>query len=760
MNTIAHTKLAASQRLSSSVLVAIFCATIFLSASLLFSVQPLIAKIVLPLLGGSSGVWNTAMVFFQALLLGGYIYAWAISKWLPLRFQIPIHAVVTALGFAFLPLAVSQNWAPAAGAMPTLSILFLFLMSVGMPFFALSANAPLLQQWFSKTDHKDAEDPYWLYAFSNVGSLLILCAYPFVIEPHLALKTQTHLWMYGYWGLAALILIAGFSATRRMASAPHMQSEETVPATPFRAREALIWIGLAFIPSSLMLGVTTFVTNSIAAVPFLWIVPLALYLLTFVIVFARTPIVSAKKLAKCNPYVAIAALWACTPFAPKVLAIPVLISAVFVISLYMHAALVERRPEAARLTQFYIFMSLGGVLGGVFNALLAPLMFTGITEFSLILLVAGLVLAKGQTFTLPRLSQLNLAILFGLLSVCLAAVLLKFGGSAILAVALIIGGAFLAIAKLEPRWSLRLLLTSAVALFLIQGPWSGTSYIFKDRSFYSTLKVKAVGEGDQEVHKFIHGDTVHNVQLRAPELQAVPLSYYAFGNSFDKAVIAARTDRQNLRSAVIGLGAGAMACQEQAGETWTYFEIDPVVVDMARNPEYFSYLSRCAPNADVRIGDARLTIQDLADQSQDLIMIDAFTSNVIPAHLVTREAISIYRSKLAPGGVMFFHTSNRLMDISSVVAVTAEAEGLSHRVIYMKDFVDHPHADHINPSLGMLGGDEARLQEITTDPAWGHIQPAARVEPWTDDYASVFQALMAEQFEEREIIAREGSNPN
>jgi len=758
MNTITHSKLATGRGISSHVLVAIFCATIFLSATLLFSVQPLIAKIVLPLLGGSSGVWNTAMVFFQALLLGGYIYAWALSKWLPLRFQIPVHATITALGFAFLPLAVSQSWVPSAGAMPTFSILLLFLMSVGMPFFALSANAPLLQRWFSTTDHKDAGDPYWLYAFSNVGSLLILCAYPFVIEPHLALKTQTHLWMYGYWGLAAFILMAGFSAMRRMNSNSHIQTDKVTPSTSLTLREALMWIGLAFIPSSLMLGVTTFVTNSIAAVPFLWIAPLALYLLTFVIVFARRPIVTSSRLAKYNPFIVIAALLSCMAFTPKIVAIPVLIAAVFLISLYMHAYLVETRPEASRLTQFYIFMSLGGVLGGVFNALVAPVLFTGIAEFSLILLVSGLVLTSGQSFKLPRLTQLNHAILYVLLSLCVAAVLLKFGVPAILALALIFVGVFAAISKLEPRWSLRLLLTSAVAMFMLQGPWSGTDYVFKDRSFYSTLKIKSVGQGDDELHKFIHGDTVHNVQLRAPHLQAVPLSYYAFGNSFDKAVIAARSDRENLSAAVIGLGAGAMACQEQVGETWTYFEIDPVVVDMAKNPEFFSYLSECAPNSDIRIGDARLTIQDLPDQSQDIVIIDAFTSNVIPAHLVTREAMKIYRSKLALGGVMFFHTSNRLMDVSSVVAVTAQAEGLSHRLIYMKDFADHPHAEHINGSLGLLVGDEARLKEITRDPAWGHIKPAPRVEPWTDDYASVFQALMAEQFEEREIIASEEAN--
>jgi len=384
---------------SSWALVSVFTLSIFLSATLLFSVQPLFAKLVLPLLGGSSSVWNTAMVFFQGTLLGGYIYAHLISKYLNLPLQIFFHTVILSLGLFFLPLAIASGWTPPEGGAQAYWLIALFAVSVGMPFFAISANAPLLQRWFSRTSHKDADDPYFLYAASNAGSLLSLCLYPIVFEPLLRLQAQTELWTKGYWALIAVILAAGIFAALHQKTQSVLVEKTATSASKVTYKQRLFWVFLAFIPSSLMLGVTSHMANNIASAPFLWIIPLALYLLTFVIVFAKKPIVTPKQLAKLFPWVILVAL-----IAGFVLKLFVLVSiglsliCYFIIALFCHGRLVEARPDVSNLTEFYIWISFGGVLGGVFNALVAPAIFSNVYEYLIILIAAQFAVpAKTQT---------------------------------------------------------------------------------------------------------------------------------------------------------------------------------------------------------------------------------------------------------------------------------------------------------------------------------------------------------------------------
>ena len=664
-------------------LAVVFTATIFLSATLLFSVQPMFTKLILPLLGGSPNVWNTAMVFFQAMLLGGYVYAHLSSKYLPLRWQLASHVAITAMGLFFLPLAIGAGVTPPESDMPTLWLLGLFAATVGLPFFALSANAPLLQSWFSRTSHKDAQDPYFLYAASNAGSLIILLSYPFLIEPVLALGAQTGLWALGYGLLIAALLASGVHALRRPALAKPAEraAERPEDAAPIARSRIAMWTLLAFIPSSLMLGVTTFVSTNLASSPLLWIIPLSLYLLTFVIVFAKRSPVKASMMAPFMPWVALAGVLCVTVLSlPPVLTVTGSLGSVFLLSLYFHARLVEDRPEASHLTLFYIIMSVGGVLGGIFNALVAPLLFVDVLEF-------GVVLLLGLLLSLPRGGEArNVKAMAGMGTGLV--VLFVFGGSlglsnlfmTLIAAAML----FLLLSEAGYRVSGRLLFAGAAGWFTLQAVTISPLVVMKDRSFFSALTVTEGESNLGETHKFLHGDTLHGLQVRTDAHRRTPTAYYIPTGSFDLVIQATRAVTGGpIRMSMVGLGAGATACYEQAGDDWTYFEIDPAVVSMARDPRYFSFIADCAPEANILIGDARQRLNDVAAGSQDIVMIDAFSSNAIPAHLITREALALYRSRLADPeeGLVFFHTSNRYADVASVAARLAEDAGLSWRYI-------------------------------------------------------------------------------
>lgn len=748
-------------------LAVIFTATIFLSATLLFSVQPMFTKLILPLLGGASNVWNTAMVFFQAMLLGGYIYAHLVSKYLPVKAQIAVHAVVTASGFLFLPLAVPAGIVLPESGMPTFWLLGLFGITVGLPFFALSANAPLLQRWFSLTDHRDADDPYFLYSASNAASLIILCSYPFIIEPNTRLGGQTLSWAVGYAALLVMLLMTAFVLTRRLAPVAKTGESQSKPIEASWKQKAF-WIFLAFIPSSLMLGVTSYMTNNIASTPFLWIMPLALYLLTFVIVFARKPLVSAKGLSKLFPWVVIAGFLLIAPnypmevagfnfntSPPPILKIPLLLTVYFLISLYCHAILVEKRPAASGLTEFYILMSLGGVLGGVFNALIAPVIFNAVYEF--ILVLALVLFLRPTGIEMPKSGEKSWQLFFiGLAAAAINAKLLMSSGSQLPLVIFITVG-IIAIASMRFDFSrfIKLGMLAILAVVAIVFDLLGSDSLYKDRSFYSLLAVQATEGEHGTIHKFVHGDTSHNYQLRDPALQKVPTSYYVEGGSIHVSIEALREKLGgNIDVAVVGLGAGAMVCYEQPGDNWIYFEIDPAVVDLARNTEYFSYIESCAPNADIRIGDARQKLNDVPEKALDMIVIDAFSSNSIPAHLVTREALALYQSRMTADGLVFFHTSNKMLDVTSVVARLAEDAGLTARYVDLAEFPGNPYAAYGARATGILMGPDAIMQSVTSgDDRFLEWTSSRHVKVWTDDYSSVVGTLLAQTLKDAKATA-------
>jgi spermidine synthase len=738
---------------SAGQLVLVFTISIFLSATLLFSVQPMFSKLVLPLLGGSSNVWNTAMVFFQSMLLLGYVYAHLISKYFTLLNQVLIHVTLLLVGLVFLPLSIAQDWVVPTTGTPIFWLLGLFSVSIGVPFFAISANAPLFQSWFSKTDHKQASDPYFLYAASNAGSLLTLCAYPVVIEPNFLLETQTSSWTIGYAILIACILLCGAFALLNKAetqkdlskTASVKASHSTLSPKPIALKTALFWVFLAFIPSSLMLGVTSYMTNNIASAPFLWIIPLALYLLTFVIVFARKPIVKFNQLQWLFPTVLIVAIFfPIVKSVPHIISILVTLSIYFLVTLYCHSRLVESRPHAETLTQFYILMSLGGVLGGIFNALLAPMIFNDIYEYLIVLWLAGCVMAfdKGG-FKMPSKQSLAFIAAYWIAGVTTILTVLKMVENSYLVVlVLVVSFGFLIMKRLKNSADSVLFHCSALIVLVFMS--LSSEYVYKERSFYSTIKINTEVKDGVKAHGFLHGDTIHNYQLLDEAHATVPLAYYAEGNTFDQVVDAVRVQKPTMDIAVIGLGAGAMACFEQPGDNWTYFEIDPAVVKMAKNPSLFSYLDRCSPNADIRIGDARMAIQDLAKGSQDVIIVDAFSSDSIPVHLVTREALAIYRDYLKEDGVIFFHTSNRVMDVSSVVARLADDIGWDKQIVSVKALDSHPFKAFVNSSTGVIIGPKQVMASLTKDKAdWHEFEAHELVKLWTDDYSSILGPIRA-----------------
>ena len=733
-----------------AVLVITFILSIFLSAVLLFSVQPMFTKLTLPLLGGASNVWNTAMVFFQGTLLAGYIYAHILSKYLPFKFQIGMHVLVMALGLFFLPLTLALGWEPASESAHALWLIALYAVSIGIPFFAISANAPLLQRWFSYTRHPQAEDPYFLYAASNAGSLLSLCLYPFIIEPLFQLQEQTAFWSYGYLLLIGFLIASGSVAlVNRSAGLKGLAASSDIHISR-KPKKRLLWIGLAFIPSSLMLGVTSHMTNNIASVPLLWIVPLSLYLLTFVIVFARKPMVSTIQLKRFFPFIPIIAIIAGFALKPWILiSIGLSLVCYFIIALLCHSRMVDERPPPEYLTEFFICMSLGGVLGGIFNALVAPLIFSGTYEYLVVLLLVGL--AVPQDTAKQKQRAKNVAII----AMSIFAAYIAFNHLSLLAVDPIITAlcsgfilllGFFAVQRNIPRALINSVAFASVFTVVvpIMSQNAGFKTIYQDRSFFGVIRVKMIETENGTLHNFVHGDTVHNFQLQTSEFKRTPLAYHGVGNAMESALSIARNRRSNLKVAVIGLGAGAMACYERSGDNWVYFEIDPAVVKMAQDPGLFSYMSECSFKNDVRIGDARQEIVKLQANSQDLIIIDAFSSDAVPTHLLTREALVLYIYKLKPDGFIFFHTSNRFMDVSSVVVRLAKDAGWESRYIYKGNFQDQPLEIYYKPSLGVLVARKQILEDATREnPDWSRLEPSKHVELWTDDYSPIIGTIIS-----------------
>jgi hypothetical protein len=734
---------------------ALFASTTFLSAFLLFAIQPLFAKMVLPVLGGSSSVWAVALLFFQAALLAGYGYAHLLMRHIPFGSTGFVHLGIALLALIALPVGLPDAWREPPAGDPYLWQLGLFTVAVGLPFLAVAANAPLLQAWFARSGHPHAQDPYFLYGASNLGSLIALLGYPFVLEPALGLTALSR-----YWALLYIVLIvaigACFAYVRRRALVPQAATVDATLDGPPPWRDRLAWCGLALVPAALLTAFTTHIATDIASAPLLWVLPLALYLSTFVLAFqSRLPLPMWLLLPVQLTAVIFALLelaqtkhdkWALTAAAG--------VAAFFLAALVAHRTLYLTRPRARYLTEFYLWMSFGGVLGGLFSELIAPRIFSEVFEYPLLI---ALSLACRPGVFGPSLSakkELAWAIAIyaaGMLiiwqgPIVASSYLYTFSGwGTTPVIALLFAVAAVALWGHGARQLTAVMMIFATVTMLPSSVKRGQA----QRSYYGVYRVNLSSEGDFNV--LTHGTTLHGAQrLRGPDGRIVtdttPGTYYYPGSPMAAAVqiTQARLDAEGElgRFGIVGLGAGSLSCYARKHEAWRFFEIDPVVVDIASKSNHFTFVANCQPKLDVVIGDARLTLAKEPDKSFDLIIVDAFTSDAIPVHLMTAEALQLYAHKLKEGGVVVLHISNRYLDLDSVLGATLPLVPELKGLIVSDDKADGSYAQNTS-TIAVFAKDA-----LTLDPYRALVGAqdfhAGGLSPWTDDASDILGPFLSQ----------------
>jgi spermidine synthase len=742
----------------------LFAFTLFVSAALLFTVQLMFARMVLPLLGGAPSVWNTCMVFFQATLLLGYVYADMIASRVKPRRMAPFHLLLLLAMAAFLPVGLKAGLQPPAQSNPIPWLLGLMAMTVGPPFLAVSTSSSVLQKWFSTTRHSAARDPYFLYAASNLGSFFGLAGYILLVEPNLTLREQSRWWAAGYALLLLLTAACALYAVRqerRDDVAPDVSAaDHPAPRKSAQAR----WVLLAAIPSSLMLGITTFISTDIASVPLLWALPLGLYLLTFIMAFARTRLVPQRLLVAVMPLLMSWLILTLTIGRVELKwLLTVHLGVFFALSLALHQRLADERPPARRLTRFYLFVALGGVLGGAFNSLLAPVLFRSVVEYRITLVAACLLLpayplnirlrrgearpAEGSVARL--LATYALLPLFIWLVMTYAPTVFK--RLALPPTSPVVWIAMAAVMLLSATFVLKPYLyglgVAAMLLGLALNPLKRDNTLYAERTFFGVVRV--LHNARKSRVELMHGTTLHGAQSLIKGREDAATTYYHPTGPVGQTILAMMQEKRLRDVGVIGLGAGTLASYARPGQTYTYYEIDPAVVRVATSPELnaFTFVTRArerGARVNIIVGDARLRLADAPNNAYDLIVVDAFSSDSIPVHLVSREALRLYLDKLRPDGIIAFHVSNRYLNLSPIIIRLAHDAGVSWR----------SQADNarLAPVPGKAWDKEISRWVIVarTDRAFGALgrdirwtkpdpDPTRRV--WTDDYASILDAL-------------------
>lgn len=750
-----------SKARSHALTVGIYTAAVFLSALLLFGVQPMFTRMVLPQLGGSPSVWSVAMVFFQTMLLAGYAYAHVLAD-LPNRYaQVAVHILLLVVAAFTLPLGIAQGLgAPPSGDLAALWLLGLFALSIGLPFLALSASNPLLQAWFARTSHQSAHDPYFLYAASNIGSFLGLLAYPVLFEPAFTLKSQNRLWSIGFILLIALIVTCAFIMLRlpRRTGTRRTQKSSAKLKWPVVCR----WIFVSAVPSGLLVAVTAYISTDVAAAPLLWVIPLSLYLLTWVLVFQRRLLIPHHIALLLQPFAVavIVALLFYSTWVPLFLNLGGHLLAFFIIALAGHGELARTRPPARQLTTFYLALSFGGMVGGLFAGLVAPYAFSWVAEYPILATLAVLCRPFRQStwkpldrwlwpLSLERWSYLNS---WFWPAATAAAILILIPGlkstpanddELFLTVVVI---SLVTISVIIFRDPPKSAFAVAIALAAIRiypgGEYQGETL----RSFFGVHKIYETDDGRFRVLK--HGSTIHGAQVIADEDgepvsgRPEPITYYHEKSPMNQVIQAVRSRKEApLRAAVIGLGAGTLACHIEPDEVWRFFEIDPTVIEIARDPQRFSYLSSCAPNLPIVLGDARLTLAHELDHAYDLIIVDAYSSDAIPVHLATAEAMALYKSKLAPHGIVLMHISNRHLELKSVVRGIAAANGFKTWIWSNPDEAADDANYIFTSEVAITAEDPEDIGELKWNTFWVLSPPDPSVRTWTDDYSNIAGAL-------------------
>ncbi len=723
--------------------VLLFVGTLFISATLMFVLQPLFGKLLLPMLGGSPAVWNTCMVFYQTVLFLGYLYAHFLSSKCNPQRQILIHGVVVAISLVALPVALPESITPPTDSNPTFWLIWVLFQAVGLPFFIVSTTSPLLQKWFAGLGHHSSEDPYYLYAASNAGSMLALLSYPFLIEPNIGLLEQRSVWSFAYGGLALLIVGCAFFLWRHQQVETSDNEVETEEPEELSVLTQLHWLTLAFVPSSLLLGLTNFISTDIASAPLLWIIPLTLYLITFILVFSKWADKIHPAMVSLQPIVLlpfIAYSFVDPAALPFWLNLILHLIAFFLAVMVCHGELAKRRPHTKHLTQFYLIMSFAGMLGGMFNTFVAPFVFNAVYEYP-IMIVAALFLRPGF-----RSQKIGFQALFPILLLCLGLTVYLMSDN--LSQALIYGAtnALILLAGLSYAFRSRpvsLALLTGVILFFtlgIQNLISNTLY--QERSFFGVLSVREnvlMDENNkpEKYHELFHGTTKHGAQRLATHLETTPLTYYSRPGPMGQFFKIFDSQSEKWEIGTVGLGAGALACYAKQQQHWIQYEIDPLVIDIAKNPKYFTYLKHCSKNSTFKVGDARLSLTKEKDQKFDLLIMDAFSSDSVPTHLLTREAIELYFTKLKPNGILAFHITNRHLDIKKVIADHTNHFKLSALIQEFKPKKEVPLV--IATDWVVMAKQAETLAPLRQSQLgnWKKLPLFFDMKPWTDDFTNI-----------------------
>jgi hypothetical protein len=727
----------------------IFALTLFCSASLMFVLQPMFGKALLPLLGGSASVWNTCMVFYQSILFIGYLYAHLLSTRLGYHKHLLLHASLLFISLSFLPIGISESIHPPTSENPSLWLLSTLFGAIGLPFFILSTTSPLLQKWFSRIGHKTSHDPYYLSIASNSGSLIALLSYPFLLEPAIGISLQQQYWSIGFLLLCSLIAVCMMKLKRQhFQTVVVAETSATISTRKPKLKLQLYWLLLSFVPSSLLLGTTNFISIDIATVPLLWVIPLALYLLTFILVFSKYSTAIHKRLLIIQP-------WVVTPFliyyfSPQKLSyfslelfIHLLIF--FISTMICHGELAKKRPSTHYLTQYYLIMSLGGMLGGIFNSFVAPFIFSSIYEYPL-MIVSALLLnpihKRIRLYVKQHHAQIITCTYMAAFSIILYRNINQFSQNTLLLTATL---TFFGVIYFFYRNKALYFPLFGFLIVSCATPekQEGNQLMLQSRNFYGVLSVKKksnvhTGFKNETLHEIYSGTTKHGLQLVSDlSQQCTPFGYYSPQGPLGSIFSSYNELNNNWKIGVVGLGAGEMAGYAKDTQTWTFFELNPAVVDIATNTQYFTYLAECISDFDIQIGDARKTLE-FNQQQLDLLVIDAFTSDSIPTHLLTKEAIDLYFSRLHKNGLLVFHISNRYLDLKKVLANHAEKLGLTLLLQEYRPVQTAPLA--YRSDWAVLSRHQEALEPLTggkSQNSWKAVLNNTNMLSWTDDFTSI-----------------------
>lgn len=724
-------------------LIFLFAGTLFISATLMFTVQPMFGKILLPLLGGTPAVWNTCMVFYQMMLFLGYLYAHCLTQRLAHQRQLLVHTVILLVSISALPVALPEVVSPPTDSNPTLWLIWILFLAIGLPFFVVSTTAPLLQKWFAGIGHHSSHDPYFLYAASNAGSLLALLSYPFVLEPNIGLADQRLTWSAGYGLLIVLIGICGFLLRRSLKSATNpVETPHDSNPVELKLSTKLHWLALAFVPSSLLLGLTNFISTDIASVPLLWIIPLTLYLLSFVLVFSKWATRIHPFMVNAQPVILlpfIAFSFINPAVLPFWLDLLLHLLAFFAAIMVCHGELAKTRPHTRHLTDFYLIMSFAGMLGGMFNTFVAPFIFNAVYEYPL-MIVAALLLRPGF-FSRKWSRQLVFpaaVLIAGLLVMAANEHLAEYLDSIGVILILLVGVTYSV--RSQP---LSLALLTGVLLFFTTGLHQLLSNtLYQERSFFGVFSVRESVLSDENnrperYHELFHGTTKHGAQRLLPQFVTTPLTYYSRPGPMGQLFKTFDAQNDDWIIGSVGLGAGALACYAKPQQHWRFYEIDPLVIKIAQNPDYFSYLQYCSKNAEMIVGDARLSLAREADATFDLLILDAFSSDSVPTHLLTREAIQLYFAKLKPNGLLAFHITNRHLMLKKVLADHAANLNLAALIQEFKPLQTMPLV--VATDWVVMAKNENLLAPLRQSRLgnWQKMPLYFDMKPWTDDFTNI-----------------------